>query len=36
MTMKTQQLKIYGTQQKKVIRGKFTVIQSYFKKQGRH
>ena len=32
MTMKTQQLKTYGMQQKQ-LRGKFIVIQSYLRKQ---
>ena len=33
MTMKTQQLKTYGGAAKAVLRGKFTAIQSYLKKQ---
>ena len=35
MTMKTQQLKTYGMQQKQ-LRGKFIVIQSYLRKQEKH
>ena len=34
--MKTQQLKTYGGAAKAVLRGKFTAIQSYLKKQEKH
>ena len=35
MTMKTQQLKTYGMQQRQ-LRGKFIALQSYLRKQEKH
>ena len=36
MTVKTWQPKIYGIQEKQYLSGKFTAIQAYLKKKGRH